>query len=429
MKTHYRYSEQPAPAALSPLRLGPARGPHPASEQIARLVNNPAAPPLARSYDVEVTFGSTAEDPELVTFASDSRIFMPFQLPFWGKAWQDTVGASHRVDAVAATVRCGGTVAAVLSMTLRRSALLNTLTWHAENLSDYGAPLLSGNDGDLLPGCNVAELLGAVAGKIGGVDLIHLSKQPAMLGGRTNPFVLPHSVEHHVSAHAINFLPGEAWDDFLARTRSSSTRQQLRKKQRNLAKLGTVAFHIAATGEEAAGYIQHCLDAKSKQLARLGHFDPFTSANNRAFIADYFTRHAGSSTWAVALTLDGQPIASAFGFAGARQWLLYQMAMDGEGTAQTSPGTQLLMHIMQHCIASGITRLDLAMGDEGYKQEWCDEHQTLFTTILPVSAKGRLVGGVMRQVAVASKKIAGHDRLYDLAKSAKRWLQKLVARG
>ncbi len=392
------------------------------------MINQPADADKVR-YDVEVKFTTIAEIAEAKAFVHNSQWFLPFQNPDWCRAWQDFLGPMRHASPVTAVVRQDGAIVAVLPMSLKRTRLLQTLTWHAESLGDYGSPVLSGDGVSILPGCNIAALLTDVASKIGGVDVICLSKQPSTLFGRANSFVLPGSVQHHVGAHAINFQPGECWDDFLRRTRSSSTRQQLRKKQRNLAKLGTVEFRVATTQEEASVYIRHCLDAKSKQLAKLGHFDPFTSPANRALIEDYFTRNVADSTWALALTLNGKPVSSAFGFAGAQQWLLYQMAMDGGGTAQTSPGTQMLMCIMQHCIVKKITRLDLAMGDEGYKQEWCDEHQTLFNSFLCLSGKGLFAGQVMRQLSIASRKIASHEQLYNLAKSAKRNVQKLLARG
>ncbi len=396
--------------------------------QPPELIGEPTTSRASATYDFEVTFATAGENADLKDFFRSSQQFLPFQLPGWCKAWQKSVGALNSVRPVTVTVQQGRDIVAVMPLALQCSSFMGILTWHAENLSDYGAPALSGEGSALLAEIDIENLLREVAQQIGGVDLICLSKQPARLGGLANPFVLPWSVEHHVSAHALILQPGESFDGFMARTRGVSTRQQLRKKQRNLAKLGAIAFKIATTGAEANRYIEHCLDAKSKQLARLGHFDPFKDATNRAFVIDYFASNAGVATWAVALTLDGEPVASAFGFGGKRDWLIYQMAMDCDRIAHTSPGTQMLLHIIEHCIVKGIPRLDLAMGDEGYKMEWCNEHQTLYTTILPISVKGHLGGGIFKLFAVASKWIARQKPLYDLAKSVKRKLLKFRTR-
>ena len=379
-------------------------------------------PDVAISLRIGVRSGFEATD--LLRRNADHWM-TPFQIPVWRSAWQHRFGAIENTQPVTAILKRAGRTVAILPLAVHETHKLRILTWHAGEQSDYGAPIVRQGQIEAFSTLSGSTVLRDIAADIGGIDLVYLPKQPLSIGGATNPLVLPGSVSHHAGAHAISFVPGESWDQFLIRKRSASTRQQLRKKARVLEKAGEVAFHVAATPEEARPLVIHCLAAKSKQLAQLGHHDPFASPDVRSFLHEFFAAGAGNETWAVSLTLDGGLLATAVGFARPNGWLLYQMAMDGDHVAHASPGTQLLMRIMQHCIANNIPRLDLALGDESYKLEWCDEHQALVSSVLPLTVRGHVAAAGLSFKARLQKKIAGNPRLYDLGKTLKRRLQQL----
>ena len=154
-----------------------------------------------------------------------------------------------------------------------------------------------------------------------------------------------------------------------------------------------------------------CLDWKSAQLAKLGHWDPFQRPDIRDFIIDHFSTAAGKDAWVATLTLDGVPLAAAFGFASRKEWLLYQMSMDTDRGAQCSPGTQLLLNLISNCIEAGVGRLDLSLGDKSYKFDWCDEHSEVLISTLPLTVKGVAVHAVIRARAAAQKWLASNRQL------------------
>jgi CelD/BcsL family acetyltransferase involved in cellulose biosynthesis len=204
--------------------------------------------------------------------------------------------------------------------------------------------------------------------------------------------------------------------------RSAKTRQTLRKKYKALGNLGRVSFGLAAEPAGARQIVDQCLEMKSAQLARLGHWDPFLDTPRREFIIDYFGRNVGASTWAASLDIDGLPLATAFGFRHGSSLLLYQMAVGtGPGT-KYSPGTLLLMNLVEHCAKENLNLLDLSLGDETYKYEWCDEHVKLFTTTRPLTAKGRLLGGLIDLRTKLRQATASRPFLYDVGKRLKRRL-------
>lgn len=416
---HLRLTRQPGPADAAECAHGDQHVPSP----------DPGSPPSAE--DIGITVLSEGIEaclaPDLAQGYSDYWM-TPFQLPEWRLAWNQAIGASGKVKPVTVILTLQQRKVAILPLALQETAGIRVLTWHAADQSDYGAPIVARDQLDFFCSLDGRSLLRRVARATGGADLVHLPRQIASIAGRANPLVMQGSLGHHAGAHAINFPPGESWDEFLARSRSSSTRQLLRKKQRSLAKLGAVGFRVASTADEARAIAEHCLAAKSAQLARLGHYDPFALPQVRRFLIDYFSDAVGDTGWAVALTLDDRLIVSSIGFAQPGEWLLYQMAMDDNGFAHCSPGTQLLMHIMRHCIAGGVSRLDLAMGDESYKFEWCDEHQLLFNSSLALTPKGQLAHATGRLKSHILRYMVAHPMIQHAGKALKRQLHALNIR-
>ena len=342
-----------------------------------------------------------------------------FQEKGWLEAWQGLIGEELGSKPFTAIGYSAGKPVFILPLTVIRRYGSRVLTWSAYQQSDYNAPVVSTAHAAALANLDGGDILRDIARRVGKIDLVYMPKQPRFVGGIANPFLLPGAVPYHAGAHAINFLPGETWEAAFRRRRSAKTRRRLREKRLALEKAGTVSLRIAATQSEAKGLIGLCLDAKSRQLQKLGHWDPFADLAVREFVISVFSNGADRSTWVAALDAGDGPAAVAFGFRNSSEWLLYQMAMTGETDPRHSPGTHLLIELMSKCSELGVRRLDLALGDEPYKAEWCDEHHVLETSTLAFTARGWLLQTMIRFRAMARSRLAADPRLYERAK----WLK------
>lgn len=350
---------------------------------------------------------------------SADRSLTPFQQSDWRASWQRKVGSIAGVLPITVFLTFMGRTIAVLPLAVYEYRHLKVLAWHAFAQSDYCAPIVDRNYLNQFCEIDFENILKHIAFRIGAVDLVYLTKQPLSIEGRRNPLNLHKGFDYHVGSHAINFIAGETWEQFLASRRSPSTLRQLRKKERQLKTFGEVEFRVASTSEEGRVIAEHCLLAKSRQLAKLGHNDPFSLPGVREFLVDFFAGGIGHSTWATVLTLNGEILATSVGMASQSGWLLYQMALDGDHVSHCSPGSQLFSGIMRHCLESGIARLDLALGDEKYKLEWCDEHETLQTSVLPLSLKGKIAAPILRVRGRIMKFVASNPHLYEHGKALK----------
>lgn len=347
----------------------------------------------------------------------------PFQTERWLAAWLDAFGAARHAEPITVTCRSGGRDAFILPLALERRKGVRLLVPLGIHHSDYGAPILNADCAEALAGIDGRALLKEIARETGGVDLVYFAKQPKLIGGLANPFVLPGSFDHHAGAHAIHFTPGQNFEDFLFTRRSSKTRRRLREKRAALEKAGAITFRLAGTVAEARDLIAACLAAKSAQLNRLGHWDPFSDAANRDFLIDFFSGDLGASTWAAALDVGGKLAVTSFGFRCGGDWLLYQMAMEEDADAKNSPGTHHLLELIRHCTSEGAATLDLSLGDESYKSEWCDSHERLAVSVLPLTLKGRAVAKIIETRGRTRLRMAADPALYERAKRIKGFLR------
>jgi CelD/BcsL family acetyltransferase involved in cellulose biosynthesis len=341
----------------------------------------------------------------------------PFQRHDWLDQWQLLCAPAIHEQAVTALGYCGGQLMLILPLSLWRRWGVGCLSWRAHEANDYCGPVMHRSVSGQLNESQVVRLFKQVAERAGGVDIIYLPKQLLRLGGQANPFILTGSEAYHAGVHAIAL--GHDWESYYKSRRSAKSRKRLKEKFAALDRLGQIEFRMAQTGAEKSKIVSACLDLKSRQLAKLGHWDPFSDANLCNLLKCYAESERDGRFWAASLDVDAEPAAVAFGFSDKDEWLLYQMAMAAGPAARYSPGTLLLHKLMQHCIAHEAIRLDLSLGDEPYKLEWCTEHEKLATSFLAITPIGGLCAAVLKARATAHRLAASHPVTYAFARRLK----------
>ncbi len=365
---------------------------------------------------IEVRQGVLPAPADIPADSANAPWATAFQSAAWLAAWQSDPHVAKETIPVTAIGYSGGQAVFVLPLAIVRRHGGRCLAWHSYPHSDYCGPIVNRAALGVFGAIDGESVLRQIAGRIGNIDLVYLTKQPEQVAGTRNPFLLPEGVAYHVGAHAINLVAGETWAEAYARRRSGKTRRRLRDKRAALEKFGDIAFRLAQGEDEARDLISLCLATKSEQLLKLGHFDTFSPPGVRETITTHFTGGITSSTWAASLDVGGRPLAVAFGFRSPETWLLYQMAMASGPEAKHSPGTHLLLHLLEHCAAQGVTRLDLGLGDETYKSEWCDEHLSLQVSSLALSARGHVLKAAVEWRARLRLRMAADPKLYERAK-------------
>jgi CelD/BcsL family acetyltransferase involved in cellulose biosynthesis len=212
---------------------------------------------------------------------------------------------------------------------------------------------------------------------------------PGMLGARG---------ARRISAPLVRWS-GRDWDGFLA-ARSATLRQQVRRKERQLARAHDVRYRTADDPER--------LDEDLDLLFALhearwqGGTRVFSGANG-AFHRD-FARQAMIEGWLRLwfLELDGRAVAAWHGFRrGGVEWY-YQAGRDPR--APGSPGQVLLMRTLRAAVEEGCREYRLGPGDEPYKRRLADDDPGQDTIVM--SASPAAAAGAASVQATAPRRLA-----------------------
>lgn len=253
------------------------------------------------------------------------------------------------------------------------------------------------------------------------IDLFALTGQPHEWEGVPNPLAaLPHAPSPSFGYGLDLAADAEA---VLARVVSSASRRKLRKKERNLAETGPVAFAVAATPGEIERLADLFLAWKAERFRALGIHNVFAEPGMRAFILDAARTEPGEGGPALelcALTVAGEPVAIFGGTVARGRYSGMFNAMAPGEVQKDSPGELLLHHLIRHCCERGLAIFDLGAGEAQYKQNLCDRVEPLFDQFVPVTWRGQLATRAMAAKAAAKREIKQSPTLWAIVRRVRR---------
>jgi CelD/BcsL family acetyltransferase involved in cellulose biosynthesis len=162
------------------------------------------------------------------------------------------------------------------------------------------------------------------------------------------------TVRRHEVALVLD-LPNEpaAWAAALSKKHRHEVR---RKRRRFLDVVGEPVYERRFDADSFAAFLaMHRSSAGSKST--------FLTPRAEAFFFALLTDAGGSVDL---LSVDGRPVAAAFGFAHAQAYYLYNSAYE-PAFAEAAPGIVLIAAMIERSIADGLVRFDFLKGDERYK--------------------------------------------------------------
>ena len=184
-------------------------------------------------------------------------------------------------------------------------------------------------------------------------------------------------------------LAGRTWDGYLAE-RSHNFRSELRRKERALAKQHRHEYAEARTVDDVQAALRdhfdlherrwpvHRTERQSAERLKRFHWEFATEAADRGWVR----------LWQ--LRVDGQPIASWYGWSLGGGYLYYQAGLDPDWS-RFSPGTLLLGRTIQAAIEEQCSTYDFLLGEESYKRRFCNESRDVTTLTATQRPSLRLV--------------------------------------
>ena len=320
----------------------------------------------------------------------------PFQKFEWIRAWYARQANRMQMRPVFILAYEGAALRLILPLCIEFSPAGNGLVWLAHAVNDYNAPLV---DREYLPHMGnelVREICSSLCNRFPEIDLIQLTKQPATIAGRPNPFVLPGAVRCASDSHLLD-LNGE-WPEIYPALRSPKSRRRLREKLAKLRKSGDVRFRRAGGVTESNDLIRRAVAWKSKQLDASGACNPFAARTMDPF-ADSSLEHTLATMTKMAgadktlrtygLYVDGEPVAIIVALVAHKTFHMLMTAVDPDRFSKASVGTLLLMKTIELAARARFRCYDFLAGDEAYKLDWCNRRLDLYESALGVTAVGK----------------------------------------
>ena len=316
----------------------------------------------------------------------------------WSSTWWNELGAGRSLLAAACRDEGGALVGLLPAYVARKTGPVRLIRLVGHGQGDRLGPICMPADRERV----AAALRVALRSKPWANALIVAEQLP----GEEGWAALLHGRVLSREASPVLELATSEWDEFLA-GRSANLRQQLRSKERRLAREHDVRYRLIEDAEALPEALDVLFALHGTRWGEAG-----TSAYGRAqsFHRAFATR-ALERGWLRLwfLEVNGSPVAAWHGFRfGGADWY-YQSGRD-PAWDRYSVGLVLLAHTIRDCVESGISRYLLLRGDEPYKQRFATGDPGLETVALGAGILGRAglaaVSGVAKLPAGTRRRIA-----------------------
>lgn len=319
-----------------------------------------------------------------------------FQTREWLENWYRHVGRRRAVQPCLVSVYDDGTPVTFFPFQINTGGVLRVLRWLGDELIDYGAPILG-------PGAipDFEELWTEVVRRLPAVDLIQLSKIPRKVGDAENPMCRLKCRRYHNSAHFVE-LAGD-WENFYQRHAGAKTRSTDRRKHRRLSDMGALEFVMTDGSDESVfGKITgQMIGQKAERYRQIRAPNIMEAEGVRDLFGSPTAELRRSRVLHVsALALDGETVTTHWGMKHGDRFYYYMPSFADGPWMRYSPGRILLFELFKWSFEHGVKVFDFTVGDESYKEDWCDSEMRLYHYIEGRTGKGRIAGFVRLASAV-----------------------------
>lgn len=316
---------------------------------------------------------------------------LPFQNYIWLSTWQRHVGPH---ESITPCVVVGwdqlGNAMFILPLGIKRGWTSRSLVWLGGTLGDYQGPLLSASFTRHV-GIQFRRLWDDVRGMLPRHDVVALGRMPEYIGAQANPFMQFDHLALHASAAHLTVLNAD-WEDYYGRKRSSGSKKRDRQKRRKLAEFGDVEL-VSPEGTAAKlASFDALVDQKTRSFKRLGINNIFDRPGYNEFYRDLISNPDAEDNIQIShLRCGDDIIATNWGlsFKGRYTYILASYD-DAHASTRFGPGMIQLMELMRKMADSGYQEFDFSIGDDDYKEQWCEVEVLLYDHHSATSALGQI---------------------------------------
>jgi len=315
----------------------------------------------------------------------DARCYA-FQCADILEVWCSTVGLARRTQLLfIAVLDAADRPLMLLALGIERRHLLRVLTFLDGGVCDYASPIIFSPVRDWNED-TVQALWQRLRQILPPFDVTILERMPDHVGDLPNPLMFLGTSRHSSSCHAIT-LSG-TWDEFVENR--LPRRQDSRRRRRQLDKLGMLTFEIAKTPDRCEAILGAIMSQKTRWYIETLGFNLLDRPGFRSYFQEAARRlSAPRPVHLSALKLDDTIISAHLGYVVGSRFYQYMPTYAGN-LRRYAPGRLLHEHLIEWSFAQGLEFFDFGIGDEEYKNEYCDLVIPLHRVTIPVTIKGRI---------------------------------------
>ena len=333
----------------------------------------------------------------------------PFQRYEWLRHWYDC-HADEQVSPRIVFVYAAGALRMIVPFAVETGHLVKRLVWLGHRANDHNAPLVDADWLARLEPQAANRLWHRITRVVSDADYIHLIRHPSHLGTQRNPFIGDAPKNYSSASHFLTL--SRNWPAFYERLRGTKSRRRLREKARRLAKVGRVRFRRVRDRQEVADTIELLLVWKKAQLERRGARNPFEGGRLKGQLLAVASDPAADDVMRVyVLEVGDRCVAATVVLTHGGIFNFFVPAYDDRGIHNCSPGTIMLVKLIELAARAGCTKFDFSLGDEAYKAEWCDTRMAMTHQTEALSAAGVALAASLRVSLDIKRRIKSSDWL------------------
>lgn len=301
------------------------------------------------------------------------------------EVWLDTIGRARAVRPCFVRVSdAAGQTVMLLPLGIERIRGVRVLGFLDGTVVDYSQPVLFPPAAGL-DAAAMARLWRDIRAALPGFDVAVLDKMPAEVGGQPNPLLHLGAARMPESGHAMS-LPASS--DALEK-RIPAPKNHLRLL-RQLNRETTVTHEVAATPEQASEFLEHMIENKRRKFEET-RVPGFEVPGKLAFYREATRRLLLEGPLHLsAIRVGTTVIASHWGLIKDDRFHFLMPAYSDGSWRKYAPGRMLNDSLIRWSQANGFAWGDFGIGDEAYKDEYCDVVIPLHVATIPVTLRGRL---------------------------------------
>jgi CelD/BcsL family acetyltransferase involved in cellulose biosynthesis len=338
--------------------------------------------------------------------------------------WNSLVESSDRELAIVTGVDAKGELAFLMPLSLRRILGIRIAEIIGDTNSAHRGPIIRSDIATLIDKPALREL-GRVIGAVTRCDVLFLEHQPRTMFGAPHPWYSAAAVDHcDVIADTVLTKP---WAEYFAAHTSKRFRGRVKKLEATLAELGPVELYVPEAEEERLALLDQVIELKAAWLRSRG-VRSLDSDETRQFLrALTMLDPSSSKTYGQlhALRVGGEVVAASMGVMHDRTFSGIILVVPDGPVKKLSPGAFLMSRMLEQAMEAGVRRFSFGLGESDLKVRWTDETMPIFSTAVPLTAKGRVAAVAAMTLWRLKAESKKRKAVFDALSSVRPYVDKL----